>query len=406
MRILVISQYFWPENFRINDLVEGFVTRGHEVTVLTGMPNYPAGKFFQGYGWREPSRETYCGASVIRVPLIPRGRGGGFSLALNYCSFVVTACWAVLFRLSKKSGFEAIFVFEPSPITVGIASALARWRFRIPVLFWVLDLWPESLVAVGAVRSKFLISLVGKMVRWIYKNTDCILAPSQAFVPEIVKHGVSCQKVKFFPNWAESVFKKESVNPSSLGWPDGFSVLFAGNIGAAQDFPSVVEAARLLKDREDIHWVVVGDGRMGAWAQEEVRRLGLEKTMHFLGQRPLEEMPAHFIRADVLLLSLRQDPVFALTIPGKLQSYLASGKPILSMLDGEAARIVSESGAGFACGAGKSADLALAVERFAGMSPEERASMGMRGRTYFEKHFARETVFDSLETMLAAEVGK
>ena len=405
MKILVITQYFFPENFRVNDLVEGLVARGHQVTVLTGQPNYPKGTFFEGYGWKGPREETLCGARVIRTRLLPRGKGGGLALVANYFSFVLLACFGVLFRLKKADGFEAVFVFEPSPITVGLPAALARKRFRIPVLFWVLDLWPESLVAVGAVRSKRILSAVDVLVRWIYARSDRILVPSRAFVPQILRHGVPGEKIAFFPNWGEPVFEdvKPMEAPPDAAWPDGFRVLFAGNIGAAQDFPAVVEAATHLKDRGDIHWVIVGDGRMRAWAKDEVARRGLQ-TVHFLGQRPLEEMPALFQKADALLLSLKADPVFSLTIPGKLQSYLASGKPILAMVEGEAARLVGESRAGLACPAGDSAGLAAAEKHLVGQSAAERARMGEDGRRYFEKHFARDVVLDSLDAMLAEAV--
>lgn len=404
MRILIITQYFWPENFRVNDLIGGLVERGHRVTVLTGQPNYPSGKFFDGYGWFGPRRESYGGAEVIRTALIPRGRGGIFALAANYISFMVAASLAVLFRLDKSAGFDAIFVFEPSPITVGVPAAIARRRFRIPVLFWVLDLWPESLVAVGAVRSRHLISIIEALVRWIYRHCDRVLVPSQAFIPQIVRHGVAEEKLAFFPNWGEPVFEAGVAPSSPAERNEGFCILFAGNIGAAQDFPALLDAAELLKDDVDINWAFAGEGRMLGWAKEEVLRRGLEKTVHFLGQRPLEEMPAHFQRADALLLSLRADPVFSLTIPGKLQSYLASGKPILAMLDGEGARIIAESGSGFAGPAGSPVELASAVRRMVSLSAPERERLGANGRSYFEKHFARAVVLDSLDTMLANAV--
>ena len=405
MKILVITQYFSPENFRINDLVAGMRTRGHDITVLTGLPNYPKGEFFEGYNWSGPWTEAFHGARIIRMPIIPRGNGGGFALTVNYISCAISMCLGVVFRLCKKDGFDAIFVFEPSPITVGIPAALARWRFRIPVLFWVLDLWPETLVAVRAVRSKRVLACVDRLVRWIYGHCDRILVPSRAFTPQILRHGVNGDKVSFFPNWGEPVFQRiEGAAAAYPGWPDGFCILFAGNLGVAQDFPAVLDAADRLKDRADIHWVVAGDGRIAEWAKSEVARCKLERTVHFLGQLPLEKMPILLRKADALLLSLKSNPVFSLTIPGKLQSYLAGGKPIVAMLEGEAARIVKESGAGLVCSAGDSAALASAVSNLANMEPRVRDRMGAAGRSYFEKHFARDIVLDSLDTMLADAV--
>lgn len=407
MKILIISQYFHPENFRVNDLVVGLVARGYEVTVLTGQPNYPFGRHFPGYGWCKPKEETYAGAKVLRVPLIPRGKGGSLRLVVNYLSFVIAACWGVFFRLPKGKHFDAIFVFEPSPVTVGIPSVLARWRYQVPMLFWVLDLWPDSLVAVGAVRSPLLLRWVDKLVCWIYQRCDLILVQSRSFVPEIVRHGISPSMIRYLPNWGEAEFEGyESQNAAShlQNLPSGFRIMFAGNIGVAQDFPAIIEAATLLKHRLEIQWVIVGEGRMAAWAKEEVHRRGLEATVYFLGQHPLEQMPHFFSRANVLLVSLKRDPVFALTVPGKLQSYLASGKPILAMLDGEGAQVVSDAGAGLHCPAGDSAALARAVEALASLSPDKLEQMGQNGREYFAKHFARERVFDRIETWFSEVV--
>ncbi len=397
MKLLVISQYFYPENFRINDLVSGLVERGYEVSVLTGQPNYPSGRFFSGYGWRGPRKEYYSGATVFRVPLLARGTGGGFRLALNYLSFVMFALWGVLFRLPRTPGFDAIFVFEPSPVTVGIPAALARWRYGAPILFWVLDLWPESLAAAGAVKSKSLLSLVARLVRWIYSKCDRVLVQSRAFIPEICRHGVGQSRVRYFPNWGEGALDGALTTNHIPALPDGFRIIFTGNIGAAQDFSSILDAAAKLQHRGDIHWIIVGEGRMAAWARAEAGRRELGGTVHFLGQYPLDAMPDFFSAADAMLLSLRREPIFSLTVPGKLQSYLASGKPILAMLDGEGARIVDEAHAGFSCPAGDAAALATAAEKLADLPAAERVRLGDNARTYFVRHFEREGVFDSLE---------
>lgn len=397
MRLLVVSQYFWPENFRINDLVAGLIERGHEVTVLTGQPNYPSGRFPAGYGWRGPRLEKYAGAEVVRVPLLPRGSGGGLRLTLNYLSFAIAACVGVVLRLPHGKCFDAIFVCQLSPITVGIPAALARWRYRAPVLFWVLDLWPESLAAVGVVRSPWLLRPVESLVRWIYRRCDRVLVPSRAFMPEVARYGVPERNIRYFPNWGEAVFENPALVTEAPDLPVGFRVLFAGNVGAAQDFPAILDAATVLKKRTDIQWIIVGDGRMASWAQEEASRRGLERTVHFLGQHPLEAMPSFFAASNALLVSLKRDPMLALTVPGKLQSYLASGVPVLAMLAGEGARIVAESGAGFHCPSGDSAALAEAVERLAALPAAERARMGRNGREYFAEHFARERVLDHLD---------
>ncbi|MDO8970047.1 MAG: glycosyltransferase family 4 protein, partial [Saprospiraceae bacterium] len=307
MKLLVVSQYFWPENFRINDLVADMAARGHEVTVLTGKPNYPSGRLFPGYGWAWPCSENYQGARVIRVSLVPRGAAGAVRLALNYLSFALFGALGVWLRLRGK--FDAIFVFEVSPITVGIPAIVASRRFNAPILFWVLDLWPESLTAAGGVRSPRILRAVDRLVKWTYRNCSRVLVQSRAFVPEIKRHGVSDSNILYFPSWGESLFQPLQQADTTLlpPLPAGFKVLFAGNVGEAQDFPAVLKAAEHLRDRTDIHWLIVGDGRMAAWAKVEVERRGLSQV-HFLGRHPLEAMPHFYAAADALLLPLKREP--------------------------------------------------------------------------------------------------
>lgn len=399
MRLLIISQYFWPENFRINDLAEAFVARGHDVTVLTGMPNYPTGQFFKGYGLFRRTQETWRGVDIVRSPLWTRGRGGSVRLVLNYLSFAWFASMAARFRL--RGPFDAIFVFEVSPITVGIPAIVASRRFKAPILFWVLDLWPESLTAAGGVRSPGVLRAVDRLVRWIYANCTRVLVQSRAFIPEIARHGVPLSGILYFPSWCESLFQPWQQAKLALlpPLPEGFKVLFAGNIGEAQDLPAVLKAAERLRDHTHIHWLIVGDGRMAAWAKAKVQRCGLTQV-HFLGRHSLESMPHFYAAADALLLPLKRETIFALTIPGKLQSYLACARPILAMLDGEGARIVAESGAGFVSPAGDADGLATQVLRLAAMPDTERQAMGLNGRKYYEANFDRTRLFDQLEHWL------
>lgn len=404
MKLLVVSQYFYPENFRINDLVTELVERGHRVTVLTGLPNYPYGNFFDGYGWTGPYCERMLGAYVFRVPMILRGKGRGMRLFLNYFSFAISAIFGILFFLRKERP-DAIFVFEPSPITVGIPSAFARFYFRVPVLFWVLDLWPESLSAVGAIKSSFLLSGVRRLVRWIYARCDLILVPSRGFISSILAHGVDREKIQFFPNWAEpEILEGHRGVCEELLEGDEFKILFAGNLGAAQDLESILRAADRLRKNEKIKWFFVGDGRMKPVAEALCQKKGLQKTVFFLGQKDLAEMPYYFSKADALLLSLKNDAIFERTIPGKLQSYLAAEKPILGMISGEAAKIIREAQAGLVCDAGDDIALAKNAETMVTMRQGERVQMGENGKEYFLRHFERKVVFDSLESMLKTVV--
>ena len=395
-----MTQYFWPENFRINDLVAWLAGRGHEITVLTGVPNYPAGRFYPGYGIFRRRREYWNGARVLRVPLVSRGKAGAFRLALNYISFALSA--SLLGPLRLRGGFDAIFVHEPSPITVGIPAVVMRKRSRAPIFFWVLDLWPESVAAVGNVRSAWILNLLARLTRWIYAHCEKVLVQSRAFIPHALSMGVAHEKIAYLPNWAEDVFRPRVSAQPPLPLPSGFRLMYAGNIGVAQDFPAILAAAEhlLLKTETNIQWLIVGDGREAAWLRAEVVRRGLQASVHLLGSHPPEQMPDFFAHADAMLVSLKSNPVFSLTIPAKLQAYLACGRPIVAMLDGEGAKILQESGAGWAGPAGDSATLAATVLRMARLDRAEREMMGESARRYYLEHFEREKLFYRIEAWM------
>jgi glycosyltransferase involved in cell wall biosynthesis len=406
LRILILTQYFWPESFRITDLALGLQARGYEVTVLTGMPNYPGGRFLPGYGAFSPPSEDHEGIAIRRVPLVPRFSGRGWQLALNYFSFALSA--SVLGPLRCRGPFDAIFVFEPSPITIGIPAAVLRAIKSAPVLLWVQDLWPESLQATGAVKSKVVLGWVERLVRWIYRRCDRILVQSEAFTPRVAALDGDPARIRYFPNWAEALYRPAEVPadaPERPALPKGFRVMFAGNIGAAQSFETILAAAERLREHGDIQWVVLGDGHQRAWVAREIARRGLEAAVRLLGQHPMEKMPTYFALADVLLVTLRNDPVFALTIPSKIQSYMACGRPIVASLDGEGARVVESAGCGLTCAAGDAEGLARAVLAASRMTRAAREQMGARGRAYFLEHFERERLLGQLERMIAEVIG-
>ncbi len=409
MNLLVLSQYFWPETFRINDVARGLRDLGHEVVVLTGLPNYPEGRFFKGYGLFGPFRDDYSGIPVYRVPLIPRGGGGALRLVLNYMSFLVTSVVLGLPRMRQR--FDAILVYEPSPVTVVLPALLLKRLRGTPVLFWVQDLWPESLSATGMVRTPWILSLVERMVRFIYRHSDRILIQSQAFRGQVLRLGAPQEKVVYLPNSAEGFYRQVNLEADAVErklMPDGFRVVFAGNIGAAQSFETIIEAATLLRDLPEIQWVVLGDGRMRESAVAEVDFRELKDRVHFLGRFAPESMPRFFALADVLLVTLKRDPVFAMTVPSKLQSYLACGRPIVAALDGEGARILNEAGAGRTCPAEDPQALAAAVLALYDMPKQEREQLGVRGRAYFEAEYERGILLQRLSRCIfeTVEEGK
>jgi len=405
LKVLIVTQYFWPENFRINDLVLGLKERGIEVKVLTGVPNYPGGRFFTGYNFLGPFFETYEDIPVIRVPLIPRGNGSRIRLVLNYFSFVSFSCLLSPFR--RIGSIDLIFIYEPSPITVCLPALLLKKLKSAPVMFWMQDLWPESLSATGAIRSDKILKKVDTLVKFIYRGCDRILVQSCAFIEPVKRQGGDPNRILYFPNSAEELYQPvilEKDTHERAVMPDGFCVTFAGNIGAAQDFGTILDAAERLKDHTEIKWVVIGDGRMFSWVKSQVVKRNLKKTVYLLGRYPAEMMPRFFALSDALLVTLKKEPIFALTIPSKVQSYLACAKPIIAALDGEGASVVEEAGAGVNCPAENPKALAEAVLKLYNISGRERKDMGQKGRSYFEKHFEREMLLDRLDGWMKALV--
>lgn len=405
MKIIFISQYFWPENFRINELCEEFHKLGHTVTILTGKPNYPGGKVFPDF-IRDPKQYSeYRGCNVLRVPMCSRGHGGGFKLTLNYLSFALSASTIGVYKLRKQDA-DIIFVFEPSPITVGLPAIVLKKLKNIPIVFWVLDLWPQTLKAVGAVNSKVTFYLIGKLVTYIYNRCDLILGQSKAFKKEIALYCSKKHKIEYFPNWAESIFFNDV--PPEITEIDGdqsiFKILFAGNIGESQDFSSVLKAIETLKGiKAKVRLYLVGDGRALPWVENQIVKRKLGQYVDILGRYPLEKMPAYFNSVDALLVSLKPSEVFSKTIPGKIQSYMAAGKPILAMLDGEGARVINDARAGLTCSSGDYSNLAHNMLKMSSLSKQSLAKMGSNAKDYASQEFDRKKLFARLEKWLEEE---
>ena len=396
MKILIISQYFYPEEFKINDLTREFVARGHQVTVLTGKPNYPKGEYFEGYQYAGVEKEDYFGAEVIRVPLRKRGAGGGKNLALNYLSFVVNANKYIR---KNEMAFDAILVFEISPITQAYPALYCKKKYGGKVLLWVQDLWPESVTAAGGVTNKFVLGILDRMVKRIYRKCDVLMVQSEGFRESIMSKGNFDSKIMFAPNWAEDLYlEKKPVNREAIAakMPDGFRVMFAGNVGNAQDVGAIIKAANETRDLQDIKWIIVGDGRAKETVEAQSKELALTNTVFFLGRHPMAEMPTFFSYADVMIVSLKDEYIFSLTIPAKTQSYMASGKPIVSMLNGEGNRIVEAAKCGLTAPSGDYKKLADNVISMYRKSGEEREQMGKNGLDYYLTHFDKKTVVENI----------
>ena len=406
MRILIVSQYFWPENFRINDLALALKEKGHTVTVLTGMPNYPAGKMYDGYGWWAKRRDMMQGIPILRVPLFVRRESKSWHLLLNYLSFMLSAC---IFgpRLLWKQKFDIVFTYQLSPATVGIPAILISRLKGVPIVMWVQDLWPESLSATGAIKSEKVLSIIGYVVKKIYHSCDRILVQSKGFVEPVVKVGAEREKVSYFPNWAEALYqpmvlelaaKERAELPST-----GFVVMFAGNLGAAQSLDTIVKAAELLKDKS-IHWVLFGSGRRKNWLEAEVQSKCLQ-NVYVLGSRPMETMPRYFSLADAMLVTLKDDPVITTTIPGKIQSYLACGRPIIGALNGSGADVISDSRAGYCVPSDDYQGLADSVLKMSELSTAELQEMGECALSYYRNNFDRDILVSQLDGFMHEMLG-
>ncbi len=394
MRILILTQYYWPESFRINDIAKTLLEKGIEVEVLTGKPNYPKGDKFPGYESWGCRHEVHRGIHITRIPMLARGQRA-LRLVGNYLSFVISGLIFAPWMLRKKK-FDVIFVYAPSPILQTIPAIFLGWLKGCPVVLWVQDLWPESLSATGFVKNKTALTLIGWVVRFIYRYTDLLLVQSRAFEAP-VRALASGTPVAYYPNSVDDTFAMPiTVDvPQVDGLGSGFSVMFAGNIGVAQAVEVIVEAAALLKEHTDIHFVVLGEGSRWEWMKQEVQKRELS-NVHLPGRFPVETMPGFMQKASVLLVTLADQEIFKATIPSKVQAYLASGRPILACLNGEGANLVAEAGAGLTVPAEDAQALAEAVLRLYHMTAQERDAMGERGRLYCVRHFSHDKLVDEL----------
>ena len=400
MKILIVSQYFWPENFRINDLALGLQERGHDIHVLTGKPNYPNGTFSKGYSFFKKRNDKYKGIKIFRSTLFPRGNGSGAKLMVNYLSFAFFASIKAFFHKEK---YDLVFVYEPSPITVGIPAIVIAKKLKIPIHFWVQDLWPESVSVAGQLSNKYVLKSLNNLTKWIYKNSKSVLIQSEGFREYILNQGVRDEKIIYYPNSTESLYnivvpKKEILE---LVPKVSFSVMFAGNIGESQDFENILEAAKILKDKTiDIHFVILGNGRKKDFVLSKIKEYKLENNFHLLGAFPVNTMPDFFACADILLVSLKKSRIFSLTIPSKVQSYLACGKPIVGALDGEGAKVIRDSNSGLVASSGDCKQLADKIFELYKMSEKERYLLGKNAREYFDNNFERENLIDKLIKIL------
>jgi len=402
VRILVVSQYFWPENFRINDLCLALQERGHELTVVTGKPNYPAGEFFEEFVRAPEAFDSYHGMPVIRAPMLPR-KNGGKNLFLNYLSFLFSGSVYGAYQL-RKNDFDIILVCQLSPVTAAIPAITLKKLKGIPMVMWSLDLWPESLEAVGVVKSKRALNAVGRLVSWIYGHCDVILGQSESYLDAVDRRSSNAQ-LELFPNWAEDQFKMDMSRADKQS--STLTIMFAGNVGDAQDFESIVACANLLKESATkVKFSIVGSGRKFSWLKEQIKVCQLDEYFILHGQHPLEDMPKFYADADIALVSLKPNDIFERTIPGKIQSYMLASLPILSMLDGEGKKLVEAANCGLACSASSHQDLYDNILSMLDLPQKRRLELGENGKTYAESHFNKAQLVANLEAILETQIAR
>ncbi|WP_346655451.1 glycosyltransferase family 4 protein [Pseudomonas sp. RW3S2] len=401
LKVLVLSQYFWPESFIINDVVRLLHEQGHEVVVATGKPNYPEGRFFPGYRFWGVQHERYLEkVDVFRVPLYARGEGGARKLVLNYLSFAFIGLFAFPFLLRKRR-FDAIFVFAPSPLTQVIPAIALKYIKRAQLTVWVQDLWPESLAATGYIKSPLALKVAGCFVKGIYAFCDKLFVQSKAFFDPVARYARR-DKIVWYPNSIDATEVAPTAQvPEELirTLDEHFCVVFAGNLGTAQALDTVVDAAIMLSDEPQIRLVMVGSGSRLGWLKEQKALHGLDNLI-LPGRFPMDTMPQVFERAGALLVTLNADEIFTQTIPSKVQAYLAAGRPIIACLDGEGARVVVDAGAGMSTPAEQAEALAQTIRRMRSIGEDEREKMGRGGRAYFDAHFDMRHQVESLVKML------
>lgn len=397
--ILVISQYFYPEQFRINDICTEWVKRGYQVTVVTGIPNYPQGKFYDGYGYFKKRKETYNGINIIRLPIIPRGHSS-VMMALNYLSFVISG-----FLWSKFTSIKAdkVFIYEVSPMTQALPGIWYAKRNAISSILYVMDLWPENIEYVGGIKNKKVLGFIGNVVDYIYRNVDLILTSSHSFIGAIKKRGVE-RDVEFWPQYAEEWYmpiKREKLNVVTDIPNDGiFNIVFAGNIGVAQGLGILPHTARILGERGiKVRFNIIGEGRFKETLLDLVRNENVEEYFNFIPKRPAKEIPEYIAACDAALLPLSASKIFKMTLPAKLQTYFACGIPTLVSADGESQLIVNEAEAGFVADAGDSIGLADIIEKICLIPKPELTLMGKNARQYYEKHYEKQTLLDQIDSM-------
>lgn len=400
-RVLLVAQNFYPEFFKSNDIATELVARGYKVDVLAGIPNYPEGVFYKGYGIFKRRIDDYNGAKVYRAYQIPRGaKPGAIRLSLNYISFALCATFWVLFFFAFKRRYDAIIVHQTSPITQAWPALLLRAIRRTPIYTWVLDIWPDSVSAFMSTPRK----VVSEPLRWftnlVYRGSKRILISSPGFRQLVNRDANYDDKIIYFPNWCEDMLTMPHADIPAL--PEGFRIMMAGNLSDATGLEGVVEVIKRTAINPHIKWIFVGGGNREAWLREKVAQEGLSECCSVMGRFPFECMPSFYDKADVMFISLKATTYQHLeqTIPARLQSYIAAGKPVIGMIGEGVTELVKDIGCGRCVGAGEYDKCAERVLEIAN-NPAQIAEWGEKARKYYLEHYTKDRCITNLISIIS-----
>lgn len=400
MNILVVCQHFWPESFRINDICDFLVDeKGCDIDVLCGIPNYPKGKFFDGYSYFKRKKELHNNINIVRSFEIPRGSNSSFRIFINYISFPISSILHIPRLLTKK--YDKIFLYQLSPVMMSFAGIVVGKLKKTETTMYVLDLWPENLFSVINIKNKLMRKLVTGISYWHYRNVDKIIVLSEKMKNRILDiTGKSPDSIIVLPQTCEKIYETNIPDKSlSNRFHNGFNIVFTGNISPAQSFETILEAAKKLKTDKitDINWIIVGDGMSRKWLEAQVNKFGLNDNFYFEGQKSIDEIPKYTAIADLLIGCLAKSDLLEATIPAKVISYIASGKPIALAMDGEVQTLINDTiKCGFAGPTGNPAVLYENIKQIYSMPKAKRNAMGKRAHDYHLKHFERSIILNKL----------
>jgi colanic acid biosynthesis glycosyl transferase WcaI len=399
-KLLVICQHFWPEEFKVNEICYEFVNKGYDVEVICGLPNYPFGRFFPGYGYFGRRKETHNGVKIRRCFEIRRGNNSFFRLFLNYLSALFSSLFKLPYLLTQK--YDRVFIYQLTPITMALVGILISKIKRIPSIMYVLDVWPENLYSVVNIRNKLLRSIIMGVSCWHYKNVDRLITVSnnsRTLLKDRLK--LIDEKITYIPQSCEK-FHENLVKDTDLieRFSGSFNIVFTGNINPTQSFETIIEAVKRICDDgvTNIRWIILGDGMSLNWLKNEVDKQGLSKFFVFEGMKPsARQVPAYAFIADGMIACLNKLGCKGFVIPAKVMSYFAAGRPLILAMDGEIKDIVNDNHCGYACGAEDAEELYKNIIKLYSTTKEERIAMGNRTKEYHFANFAWDINFEKLE---------